>query len=52
MALQAELAALAAACWTAILQSARHPIAALCNGCPAEGGLCSWPLEHDPPGDA
>jgi RecB family exonuclease len=23
----------------------RHPHRALCAGCPAEGGLCSWPIE-------
>jgi ATP-dependent helicase/nuclease subunit A len=26
-------------------QVADAPHRALCNGCPAEGGLCSWPLE-------
>jgi ATP-dependent helicase/nuclease subunit A len=44
-ALEAELLALAAGALRGEFTVAEQPCVSLCNGCPAEGGLCSWPLE-------
>ncbi len=43
--LEARLKALAAGVLEGRFAVAETPYRALCAGCPAEGGLCSWPLE-------
>ena len=42
-ALERELAELAAGVLARRFTVAEEPHRAVCNGCPAEGGLCSWP---------
>ncbi len=42
--LERELAALAAGVLRREFAVAEQPHREICNGCPAEGGLCSWPL--------
>ena len=42
--LERELAELAAGVLAREFTVADAPHRGLCNGCPAEGGLCSWPL--------
>jgi ATP-dependent helicase/nuclease subunit A len=44
-ALQAELQRLAAGVLTASFDVTELPHRGICAGCPAEGGLCSWPVE-------
>jgi ATP-dependent exoDNAse (exonuclease V) beta subunit len=44
-ALELELLALAAGALGGEYSVADEPCLSVCNGCPAEGGLCSWPLE-------
>ena len=44
-ALEHELEALAGGVLGGDFRVSGDPCVALCNGCPAEGGLCSWPLE-------
>jgi ATP-dependent exoDNAse (exonuclease V) beta subunit len=44
-ALERELESLAAGVLRQDYSVAREPSVAVCNGCPGEGGLCSWPLE-------
>ena len=44
-ALERELAELAAGVLTREFAVTETPHRELCQGCPAEGGLCSWPLE-------
>jgi ATP-dependent exoDNAse (exonuclease V) beta subunit len=44
-ALEHELEALAGGVLGGAFPVSADPCVALCNGCPAEGGLCSWPLE-------
>ena len=34
-----------AACWRGEFPVTDEPQRSICQGCPAEGGLCSWPLE-------
>jgi ATP-dependent helicase/nuclease subunit A len=43
--LEAELGALSRGVLTRRFAVAPAPYRGLCAGCPAEGGLCSWPLE-------
>ncbi len=43
--LEQELGELAAGVLRGEFIVSGEPHRALCNGCPAEGGLCSWPLE-------
>jgi ATP-dependent exoDNAse (exonuclease V) beta subunit len=43
--LQARLAALGQGVLERRFQVAAAPYRGLCAGCPAQGGLCSWPLE-------
>jgi ATP-dependent exoDNAse (exonuclease V) beta subunit len=43
--LERELGELAAAIVHREFPVAEQPWRALCRGCPAEGGMCSWPLE-------
>ena len=43
--LERELASLAGGVLESRVRRHRRAAAALCRGCPAEGGLCSWPLE-------
>jgi hypothetical protein len=44
-ALERELLALAAGALRGDFAVTDEPYVSVCNGCPAEGGLCSWPLE-------
>jgi hypothetical protein len=44
-ALELELSELAAGVVTGAFPVAAEPCVAICNGCPGEGGLCSWPVE-------
>jgi ATP-dependent helicase/nuclease subunit A len=44
-ALERELMALAAGALQGDFAVTDEPCVSVCNGCPAEGGLCSWPLE-------
>ncbi len=44
-ALEHELAPLVEGLLAEEFPVAEEPCAAVCNGCPGEGGLCSWPLE-------
>jgi len=44
-ALEAELAALAGGVVAREFRVTDAPHRGVCDGCPAEGGLCSWPLE-------
>jgi ATP-dependent exoDNAse (exonuclease V) beta subunit len=44
-ALERELESLAAGVLAQDFAVADEPSVAVCNGCPGEGGLCSWPLE-------
>jgi ATP-dependent helicase/nuclease subunit A len=53
--LERELEGLVAGVLANDFAVASEPYIGLCNGCPAEGGLCSWPLEvtrRDRPGAA
>jgi hypothetical protein len=43
--LEAELAALTGGVLERRFRVTDVPHRAICSGCPAEGGLCSWPLE-------
>ncbi len=43
--LEQELAQLASGVLADDFEVTEDPHAAICSGCPAEGGLCSWPLE-------
>jgi hypothetical protein len=43
--LEQRLAALTSGVLERRFAVADAPHRALCRGCPAEGGLCSWPLE-------
>jgi ATP-dependent helicase/nuclease subunit A len=43
--LEAELAALAGGVLAREFPVTDEPQRSICQGCPAEGGLCSWPLE-------
>ena len=44
-ALEAELSALAGGVLRREFTVTDAPHRGVCDGCPAEGGLCSWPLE-------
>ncbi|HEY2436931.1 MAG TPA: PD-(D/E)XK nuclease family protein, partial [Solirubrobacteraceae bacterium] len=44
-ALEGELLALAAGALRGDFSVTDEPCLSVCDGCPAEGGLCSWPLE-------
>jgi ATP-dependent exoDNAse (exonuclease V) beta subunit len=44
-ALEAQLSGLAAGVFARRFEVALEPHRGICHGCPAEGGLCSWPLE-------
>jgi ATP-dependent exoDNAse (exonuclease V) beta subunit len=44
-ALERELEQLAGSVLAGEFPVAQEPCVALCNGCPGEAGLCSWPLE-------
>jgi ATP-dependent helicase/nuclease subunit A len=44
-ALERELLALAAGALLGEFPVADEPCVSICNGCPGEGGLCSWPIE-------
>jgi len=44
-ALEAELSALAGGVLRGEFTVTEAPHRGVCDGCPAEGGLCSWPLE-------
>jgi hypothetical protein len=44
-ALEAELSALAGGVLRREFAPTDAPHRGVCDGCPAEGGLCSWPLE-------
>jgi ATP-dependent exoDNAse (exonuclease V) beta subunit len=44
-ALERELLALAAGALRGEFSVTDDPCVSVCNGCPGEGGLCSWPLE-------
>ena len=43
--LQERLAALAGGVLERRFEVTAAPYRGLCAGCPAQGGLCSWPLE-------
>jgi ATP-dependent exoDNAse (exonuclease V) beta subunit len=43
--LERELLALASGALRGDFTVTDEPCVSVCNGCPAEGGLCSWPLE-------
>jgi RecB family exonuclease len=43
--LEHELEGLAAGLLSGEFPVSAEPSVAVCNGCPGEGGLCSWPLE-------
>ncbi len=45
LALEAELGALAGGVLRREFAVTEAPHRGVCDGCPAEGGLCSWPLE-------
>jgi hypothetical protein len=44
-ALEAELSAMAGGVLSREFTVTEAPHRGVCNGCPVEGGLCSWPLE-------